>query len=127
MNSDILQAFFSTLSGASLGYSIAWPNLDFTPPDSGIWLEVSHFPNRGIDFSLAGTEVIRQGLFQVSVMSRQNDGVFDLEQTASEVAAIFPKLTPLSTVRVSRMPYTSAAISLDGGKVELPLTVEYSG
>jgi hypothetical protein len=67
MNSDIIQAFFTQLNDAALGYDIAWPNVDFTPPATGIWLEVSHFPNRGIDTTLSSQSVIRQGLFQVSM------------------------------------------------------------
>lgn len=127
MNQDIMQAFFSTLSSANLGYPIAWPNVPFTPPNSGTWLEVSHFPNRGIDNSIAGQQVIRQGIFQVSVLARQNIGVFDLEQVAAQVAAVFPKLTPLANVKVSRVPYTTAALSISDGRVELPLTIEYTG
>lgn len=127
MNSDILQAFFTALDDAALGYPIAWPNVNFDPPASGVWLVVSHFPNRGIDDSLSSQNIIRQGIFQVSIMGRQNDGIFNLEQAAAEVAAVFPKLTALSDVKVSQVPYTTTAIAISDGRVELPLTIEYSG
>ena len=126
MNKDIIQAFFSTLSSANLGYPIAWPNVDFTPPPIGYWLEVSHFPNSGIDVSLSAQQVIRQGIFQVSVMGRQNTGVLGMADVCDEVAAVFPKLTTLSTARVSKMPYAISAVAIDNGKIELPLTIEYS-
>lgn len=127
MNADIMQAFFTALDDAAFGYPIAWPNVSFDPPNSGIWLEVTHFPNRGIDDSLSSKNIIRQGILQVTVMGRQNTGVFDLEQAAAEVAAVFPKLTALSDVKVSRVPYTTTAIAVSDGRVELPLTIEYSG
>lgn len=127
MNSDIMQAFFSRLDSAALGYPIAWPNVDFTPPGSGNWLQVAYFPNRGIDNSLSGQSVIRQGLFQVSVMGRQNTGGFTLESIAQEVADLFPKLTDLADVKVSRQPYLTSQLSVSSGVVELPLTIEYSG
>ena len=127
MNSDILQAFFTELSDAALGYPIAWPNVPFERPNTGQWLEVTHFPNKGLDVTLAGQSVIRQGLFQVAVVNTQNGGIFDLEVAAAEVAAVFPKLTPLANVRVSAVPYSSSAISVDDGRVALPVTIAYSG
>lgn len=127
MNADLLQSFFSTLDGAALGYEIAWPNVPFDPPNTGVWLEVSHFPNRGLDESLSDTDVIRQGIFQVSAMGYQNTGLFDVENAAAQVAAVFPKLTPIGNTKVSRQPYTVSAIAVSNGRIELPLTIEYSG
>ena len=127
MHNDILQAFNTALNDAALGYEISWPNIDFTPPTSGVWLEVSHFPNRGIDRTLSGQNVIRQGMFQVVIGFRHGDGIFAANTAAQAVADVFPKLTALSNVKVSKVPYISATIDIEDGRVEMPLTIEYSG
>ena len=126
MNSDILDAFFTILSDANLGYPISWPNVDFTPPDSGNWLVVTHFPNKGLDFTLSSQSIIRQGILQVLICGRPGEGLIKLDGIAAEVAALFPKLTELSDVMVSRVPYVASAITADGARTELPLTIEYS-
>lgn len=127
MNNDIIEAFNTILAGAALGYPIAWPNVKFTPPNSGVYLRVTHAANRGIDDTLAGQNVIRQGLFQVTIVDHQNEGIIELNTVAGEVAALFPKLTPLADVRVSRVPYVNSVADVGGGYVQLALTIEYSG
>ena len=126
MNSDIYAAFCTLLNDAALGYPIAWPNVKFTDTDD-IYLQVEHFPNRGIDETLSGQQVISQGLFQVSVIGKQGDGVQKSVEIAEEVAAVFPKLTQIDVVRVSRVPYLLSQLTIDKGRTELPLTIEYSG
>lgn len=126
MHTDIMQAFFQQLSSANLGYPIAWPNTPFTPPNSGNWLEVLHQPNQGIDQSIAGQSVIRQGLFTVIIKGRKDTGLFTLNTIASQITAVFPKVTPLGNARVVRVPYVSGSYELNGGIIELPLTVAYS-
>ena len=127
MNGNILNDFFNILAGGGLSYPISYPNVKFTPPNDGIWLEVRHFPNENIDDSLSSQQVIKQGLFQVSIMGRQNTGLIAIDTAAQEVAALFPKLTELGESRVSKVPYTSSVLDWDNGKVEQPLTIPYSG
>lgn len=125
-NAEITQAFFEKVSGAALGYPIAYPSITFTPPDSGNWLELSFMPNNGIDQGLSSATVISQGLLQVNICGKPNGGLIPLQTISDTVAALFVKNTVLSgLVRVSRTPYTTDIISLDDRQL-LPLTIEYS-
>lgn len=126
MNSDITQAFFEAINNAGLGLSISFEGVKFTPPDKGQWLELTTFPNNGLDPSLSSNSVIAQGVLQVNVCDRPNTGLIPLQQTAEAVAALFSKGTIISgLVRASRAPYTSSALSLDD-RVALPLSIMYS-
>jgi len=46
-NTDIYNAFAALIAtyAASKGLPVAWPGINFTPPTTGAWLEVSWFPN----------------------------------------------------------------------------------
>lgn len=126
MNSDITKAFFDLIIAANLGIPVSFEGIKFEQPASGQWLELSILPNDGIDQSLAGNNVLAQGIFQVNVCDRPNTGLIPLQQLSETVAALFNKNTLVSgLVRVARKPYTSSALSLDD-KLVIPLTIEYS-
>lgn len=125
MHNDIVQAFSERLRDANLGYPIAWPNAPFDSPNTGEWLEVIHQPNSNIDVSLASQSVIRRGLFTVIISDRKGTGTFRVNNIASQIAALFPKVTPLSSARVTRVPEAGEP-KVNGGIIELPLTVAYS-
>lgn len=125
-NTEITQAFFTIISGAALGYPIAYPSIKFTPPDGGNWLELSFMPNNGIDQGLSSPAQIKQGLLQVNICGKPNCGLIPLQTISDTVAALFQKNTVLSGfVRISKTPYTTDIISLDDRQI-LPLTIMYS-
>ena len=126
MQSAIIEDFMTQLEAANLGYPISYPNVKFKDVDD-IYLEVTHAPNSPIDDTLSSQSVVQRGLFQVSVIGRQNTGIIELNEIAQEVANVFPKLTPIADVKVSRVPYTISAVDISGGRVELPVTIEYIG
>lgn len=125
-NSAIQKAFNDILIAADLGYPIAWPGINFTPPTSGYWLVVSHLPNRGIDDRIANDgHVSPQGIYQVTVNSRPTSEI-NLREVAESVMAVFPKGTVIdSPIRVTRHPYTTSVQYVDD-RMELAVTVEYS-
>ena len=126
MHSAIINDFLNQLEAANLGYPIANPNVRFDDVE-GIYLQVTHAPNSPIDDTLSSQSVVQRGLFQVSVIGRQNTGIIKLNDIAQEVANVFPKLKPIADVKVSRVPYTISAVEISGGRVELPVTIEYIG
>ena len=126
MHSAIIEDFLTQLEAANLGYPIAYPNVKFDDVE-GVYLEVTHAPNSPIDDTLSSQSVVQRGLFQVSVIGRQHSGIIRLNDIAQEVANVFPKLTPIASVKVSRVPYTIAQVAIEGGRVELPVTIEYVG
>ncbi len=127
-NTEIQSAFYDQLRTAFPNADIAYPGLDFTPPASGVWLEVSFFPNEGIDSGLSyDSTTVPQGLFQVSTVDRPGNGVFPVTNAAQEVQAAFSKGTTISTpVRVQRSPYQMDPI-FEGDRVMVPVTIPYSG
>lgn len=125
-NAEIAESFFQIVSGAGLGYPIAYPSINFTPPDSGQWLELSFLPNEGIDQGLSSPTQIKQGLLQVNICGKPDCGLIPLHSISDTVAALFSKNSVLSGfVRISKTPYTTDIISLDDRQI-LPLTVMYS-
>ena len=127
-NTAIATALFSQLTAAALGYPIAWPGTDFTPPASGIWLEPMVMPNTGIDNGLAPTDgTVPQGLFQVAVYDRPGRGILEVNRAADDVKAAFLKnATITGLVRVQRNPY-SFEIQPDGDRLSVIVTIPYSG
>jgi len=125
-NSTIQTALNDILVAADLGYDISWPGLPFTPPDSGEWLEVTFLPNRGVDDRLANDgHVSPQGIYQIAVVSRPQPEI-PLRQAVESVAAAFPKGTPVAgNVRVAYPPY-SGSVRVEGDRMRVVLTIEYS-
>lgn len=125
-NADIYQAFIDKILAEFGTFAIAYEGYTFTPPDEGIWLEIKHFPNRGVDQSLASQSVLAQGLFQVTAKSRKEKGIMHLQNTCDLVAAEFPKNSNIAgTCRVSAVPYQLDPDTGDG-LVWVSLTIPYS-
>jgi len=127
-NTAISAALFQQLDAAALGYPVAWPGIDFTPPSSGVWLEPMVMPNTGIDNGLAPTDgTVPQGLFQVSVFDRPGRGILAVNRAADEVKAAFVKnATITGLVRVQRNPW-SFEIEPNGDRLSVIVTIPYTG
>ena len=127
-NTAIATALFSQLAAASLGYPVAWPGTDFTPPATGIWLEPMVMPNTGIDNGLAPTDAtVPQGLFQVAVYDRPGRGILEVNRVADDVKAAFLKnATITGLVRVQRNPW-SFEIQPDADRLSVIVTIPYTG
>lgn len=127
-NNQIKQALFSLLQSANLGHPIAWPGCNFEPPGSGEWLEVSFFPNEGIDNGLSYSDgVTPQGIFQVECVTRPGRGTVKLGAVADQVRGAFLKgQTITGMVRVIRTPYDMELDPRDD-RMSIVVTIEYSG
>jgi hypothetical protein len=127
-NTTIATALFSQLTAAALGYPIAWPGTDFTPPATGVWLEPMVMPNTGIDNGLAPTDgTVPQGLFQVAVYDRPGRGILAVNRAADDVKAAFLKnATITGLVRVQRNPW-SFEIQPDDDRLSVIVTIPYTG
>ena len=127
-NSDILNACNAILSAANLGYPIAWPGVDFTPPAKGEWLEVAFFPNTGRQNGLGNdAQLTPEGMYQVTCYTRPGSGVGSLQTAADAVRATFPKGRIMTgSVRVTRTPYD---IQFDQGsdRIAIAVTIPYLG
>lgn len=126
-NADIYQAFISNVNttfGAT--YQVSYEGYSFTPPASGVWLEVKHLPNDGVDQSISGSGVLAQGMFQVNVVNRKEKGIISLQNVAELVQVAFPKASAITGMcRVSRAPYQSSPLTLDD-RLIIGVTIPYS-
>ena len=128
MNNTIKGALYDILIAANLGYEIAFPAIKFTPPDSGIWLEVGFSPSSDLDNSMSyDSGYIPRGFFQVSVYDRPDLGSFNAGDVAEQIESLYSKGTTITgTVRVSSKPY-QMPVDEEDSKFSIAVSIEYSG
>lgn len=128
MSTDILTACLTRLQ--SFSYSpapaIMWPNVQSTPPDTGLWLEPGYFPNKPIDEAWDAGCAETRGFFQILVGFRKGTGEIIASELADAVIAHFPKTTDLGGVLVRERPTRGPAYN-DDDKVFIPITIYYIG
>jgi hypothetical protein len=131
-NNTILMACDQILIDAALGYPIAFHGIPFTPPTSGVWLQVTYQPNEGIQQGIGNdADTIEQGIYQVMACRRIVDatitgGVTPLQSALALVAAEYPKCKIITgLVRVQRTPYESSLFEEDD-RMMIPLRIQYS-
>lgn len=130
-NESVLSAFMARMADFASTLSpelpVAWPNVHFTPPDAGMWLEVRWFPNETFNYGIGndGPSQLR-GFFQVTCCDRAGGGAFAVTALSDEVIAGFAKGTVLGPVRVERQPWASSALDADDRTV-VPVTIRYQG
>ena len=123
----ILEAFLTHLGTMSNGVPIAWPGVNFTPPDSGLWLQASHFPNESENIAWGNDSKNRVlGFCQVSAYTRPGSGIIALSGLAEDIIAHFPKGLELAGVRVRKRPHQSPPITEDS-EIFIPVTIHYLG
>ena len=127
-NNEILTGFYNKLIAGALGYDLAVPAVDFTPPAEGYWLELNHFPNRGRDEGLAyDSSFVPEGIIQVNVFGRPGVGIIQAGNIVEQVLALFPKGETLSgSVRVIRQGYSTDRIDMED-RFMIPVVFEYLG
>lgn len=121
-------AAITILENGSLGVPIIYPGYTATPPATGQWVEVSFFPNEGVDNGLAyDSTVIPQGIFQVECFDRPGKGLAAVHALADQVKALYAKGTTLTgRVRVIRSPY-EMDLDTEPDRLSVIVSVEYSG
>jgi hypothetical protein len=118
--------FFSAVDSANFGYEIAWPGVDFTPPDEGVWLEPIVIRGYGIDEGLPLDSIyMPNGTFRVGVCSRPGGGVVALVGVAQTIAATLVKGTRFAdgSFIVNHPKLQTPIIQPD--KITVPVTMAY--
>jgi len=130
VEASILEGLLAHLSSLTLvpAKSVAWPNVDFDPPDSG-YLGVQLFPASTNQIALGDTGQNRhRGVFQVSVFWELGEGELDAQEAAASVAAHFKRGTQLLQdglyVRVLTPPTVGPAV-YDKKYIQIPVSIEY--
>lgn len=127
----IADALFTKLAALTLSpvLEIAWPDVAFTPPDEGMWLEASIFDDPVETMALtAGGRPGRSGFLQVTVISPQNVGATTMRDVAGEVIDWFAYTTRLTSgsvaVDISGVPYMSPPV-VDPPYIRVPITIPF--
>lgn len=101
---------------------VAWQSVAFTPPASGIWLEVTLLPADTVSGSLAAGEW--KGAFRVNVFGRSGSGSSAVESVAQSIAGHFPAGLDMDGVKVPRPPSVGRGSS-DEGLYMVPVSIRY--
>lgn len=110
-----------------LGYPIAWPGVNFTPPDSGYWLQVTLFQNEGQQPGLPNdSEYMPEGIIQVEAFGRPGVGYVGLDAVAEEVIDAMPAGSTLEgNLRILRKPYRTGEPLEQGDRTGIAVSARY--
>jgi len=122
---DALLARCATLAVGSPALTIAMPEVSFTPPASGKYLDVAIFYNRPAWEGVASGR-LDQGLLQVTVVWPKGQGVVKPMEAAQTVMAHFAKGLTLQSgtanVKITAAPYATSPL-IDEFDVRVPVTI----
>ena len=126
----IIESVFELLE--AFGYSpqptILYPGIQSDPPQSGIWLEPSVFPNEPEDIAWDNDSCVdTRGFVQILVCFRPGQGVIEPSELADALIAAFPKGLSIGPVRVLKRPWQSPVVVEDSSRLFIPVTVPYKG
>ncbi|MEE4465711.1 phage tail terminator-like protein, partial [Azotobacter chroococcum] len=76
---------------AARSLPVAWQNVPFTPPASGIYLRAFLLPADTDSLDLEGAHRLYTGVFQISIVAPNGNGSGDAEQPAADLDAEFPQ------------------------------------
>jgi hypothetical protein len=124
---DALLAHCTTLSVGSPALPIAYPEVSFTPPADGKYLQIDFFANKPAWEGLSSGK-LAQGLLQITVIWPRGHGVVAPNQNAQEVMDHFAKGTTLfdgeMKVTVNQEPWAASPIT-DGTIIRVPVTIPW--
>lgn len=126
-----LLARLDTLS-TSPALPVAWPGVQMTPPESGIWLEANFAPTESTDLVWDDdTQKNTTGSLVVKVYYRPGVGVGQsslvaASEVADKIIRLFPKGLGVGAVRILKVPSQGPAIDMDD-KSYIPVTIPFSG
>lgn len=111
-----------------LGIPVAWDNIQFDPPASGVYLTSHDMPASPYSIDLAGASVITPGVYQVNVVVPAGSGKSEARRIAALVAELFPENAEISgegfDVWITAPPAIFAGIA-DGVSYTVPVSINY--
>ena len=127
-NENIEAALFARVKDTVTMLPVAWPNVEFNPPEDHKYVSVIHFRNQNERLYLRGNEQRRQGLLQLSVVYPIGEGSPPSLALAGAVAAGFSQDLILRSegvkVQITKEPDAMSAIKTDVSWI-VPVSVYY--
>lgn len=107
---------------------VSYPNVAFTPPATGVWLELRWFPNETRTYGMQDTSpcAVLTGFGQVTVCERTGAGIVGGLGIAGAVVDWFAKGTSFGVARVEVQPWVSSVLQEDD-RTMYPVTVRWRG
>ena len=132
---QIIEVLFERLSGFSHSPAlpVAYPNVKFTPPASGFWLQADFIPNTNRDLYLSHADPVEhRGLLQITVVGPLDVGLTGAMEIALQVSAHFQGFKDFNSdlygssvkVSVTGKPSIGGAIK-DPPYLRVPVTVPW--
>ncbi len=116
-------AAFAALSTPAL--PVAYPDVAFTPPSTGKWLEAQWIPNRSRNYGMEDDgPTMMQGLAQVNVCFRPGGGLMAGLALANQVVQYFNKGTRFDIARVYVKPWVANVLP-ETTRVAYPVTISW--
>ncbi|HIC7817462.1 TPA: phage tail terminator-like protein [Enterobacter ludwigii] len=110
------------------GIPVSWDNVEFTPPETGVYLQSHDLPATPYSIDLAGTCLVFPGVYQLNVIARAASGRTLAAQTAKNITALFPQNLELSgegfTCWVLSLPSIHPGIN-NGVNWTVPVSLTY--
>lgn len=123
----IYDAFAASVTAFAQNYTpelpVAYPGINFSPPDTGLWLELICFWNGSINYGLADdAPAVQQGYFRIIAWSRQGGGLMAAQELADDIEAAFPKGSEFDTARMYKMADKSGPVE-DDDRIGVPVSL----
>jgi hypothetical protein len=115
---------------AARSLQVAWQNVSFTPPSSGLYLRAFLLPATTDVLDLAGEYPIYRGVFQISIVAPSGQGSGAAEQLVEDVSAEFPADLLLTSGALSVMIVSSCSQGpaiQDSTSYMVPVSFTYEG
>ena len=113
---------------AARSLPVAWQNVPFTPPASGIYLRAFLLPATTDSLDIEGAHRLYTGVFQVSTVAQSGQGSGAAEQIAADLAELFPlnlRLTSGSFIVQILSPCSRGPAVQDGSSYMIPVSFRY--
>ena len=131
LEAQIAHALLKRLQAMTLSppLPVAYPDVNFTKPASGMWLETSLFqaPTTGQALGFADSNSY-SGFMQLTVVSPQNVGVIATLQIVAAICLWFQQGTKMwegsTRIEIVKNPYSSSLI-MDPPYTRTPITIPY--
>jgi hypothetical protein len=113
---------------AARSLPVAWQNVPFTPPTSGLYLRAFLLPATTDSLDLEGAHRLYTGVFQVSIVAPSGQGSGAAEQLAADLATEFPLNLRLSSggfTVLTISPCSQGPAIQDSSSYVIPVSFRY--
>lgn len=129
MSQTTIQSYFETklntwAAAQSPAIQIAYEGIAFTKPEDAPYLELYLLPAYTMNPELSGRKKREAGIFQVSVVVPDGQGMGEAREIADAIVALFP-VVPKESVSIEQTPHVAKPFINSDGRRTLPISITY--